>query len=34
MFKIVNRYGKSVTVLVKMKEITVFEDDLFPSIIC
>lgn len=34
MFKIVNRYGKSVTVLIKMKEESVFKDDLFPSIIC
>lgn len=34
MFKIVNRYGKSVTVLVKMKEESVFKDELFPSIIC
>ena len=34
MFKIVNRYGKSVTVLIKMKEGSVFKDDLFPSIIC
>lgn len=34
MFKIVNRYGKTVSVMVKMKETSVFEDSLFPSIIC
>lgn len=34
MFKIVNRYGKTVTVLIKMKEESMFKDDLFPNIIC
>lgn len=34
MFKIVNRYGKSVTVTMSMKEKTVFNSDVLPNIIC
>lgn len=34
MFKIVNRYGKSVTVTMSMKEKTVFNSEILPNIIC
>lgn len=34
MFKIVNRYGKSVTVTMSMKEKTVFNSEVLANIIC
>lgn len=34
MFKIVNRYGKSVTVTMSMKEKTIFNSEILPNIIC
>ena len=34
MFKIVNRYGKSVTVTMSMKEKTVFNSEVFANIVC
>ena len=34
MFKIVNRYGKSVTVTMSMKEKTVFNSEVLANIVC
>ena len=34
MFKIVNRYGESVTVRMSMKEKTVFNSEVFANIVC
>lgn len=34
MFKIVNKYGKSVTVLMKMEERAVFNSEVLSNIIC
>ena len=34
MFKIVNRYGKSITVTMSMKEKTVFNSEVFANIVC
>lgn len=34
MFKIVNRYGKSVTVTMGMKEKTVFNSEVLANIVC
>ena len=34
MFKIVNRYGKSVTVIMSMEEKTVFNSEVFANIVC
>ena len=34
MFKIVNKYGKSVTVTMSMEEKTVFNSEILPNIIC
>lgn len=34
MFKITNKYGKSVTVMMKMEEQTLFKGDVLPNIIC
>lgn len=34
MFKIVNRYGKSVTVTMRMEEQTVFNSEVLANIVC
>lgn len=34
MFKIVNKYGKSVTVTMSMKEKTVFNSEVLANIVC
>lgn len=34
MFKIVNKYGKSVTVLMNMEERTLFNSEIFANIVC
>lgn len=34
MFKIVNKYGKSVIVIMSMKEKTVFASEVFANIVC
>lgn len=34
MFKIVNRYGKSVTVTMRMEEKTVFNSEVLANIVC
>ena len=34
MFKIVNRYGKSVTVAMSMEEKTLFSSEVFANIVC
>lgn len=34
MFKIVNKYGKSVTVVMRMEEKTLFASEVLPNIIC
>lgn len=34
MFKIVNRYGKSVTVVMRMEEKTLFTSEVLANIVC
>lgn len=34
MFKITNKYGKSVTVMMRMEERTVFNSEIFANIVC
>lgn len=34
MFKIVNKYGKSVIVIMRMEEKTVFASEVFANIVC
>ena len=34
MFKIVNKYGKSVIVIMRMEEKTVFNSEVFANIVC
>lgn len=34
MFKIVNKYGKSVTVVMRMKEKTLFASEVLANIVC
>ena len=34
MFKIVNKYGKSVIVIMRMEEKTVFANEVFANIVC